>query len=146
MRSSKSLHDKMFSGILNAPMRFFDSNPTGRILNRISTDMGLIDEVLPFILFDVVVILMVLCGVYIIIIFMNPTMMGVLFSTSILYYLIYKLFSRPLQDLKRLMGICEFIFAKIPIKNGSIYSNHYIFIFLNIHSFFTQAEVQSFHI
>lgn len=30
MRASKSLHNKMFSNILQAPMRFFDTNPSGK--------------------------------------------------------------------------------------------------------------------
>lgn len=47
MRSSKKLHNKMFASLLNAPMRFFDTNPSGRILNRFSKDMGAIDELLP---------------------------------------------------------------------------------------------------
>ena len=32
--SSQSLHDNMVLAILRAPMRFFDINPVGRILNR----------------------------------------------------------------------------------------------------------------
>lgn len=44
MRASKVLHNKMFSSILGATMRFFDTNPSGRILNRFSKDMGAIDE------------------------------------------------------------------------------------------------------
>lgn len=30
MRASKSLHNKMFNNILQAPMRFFDTNPSGK--------------------------------------------------------------------------------------------------------------------
>lgn len=54
MRASKTLHDRMFHSILIAPMRFFDTNPTGRILNRFSRDMGVIDEILPRISMDAI--------------------------------------------------------------------------------------------
>lgn len=47
MRSSKTLHDKSFLRLLHSPMRFFDTNPSGRILNRFSKDMGAVDEMLP---------------------------------------------------------------------------------------------------
>lgn len=33
MRASKNLHNKMFSNILQAPMRFFDTNPSGKYIN-----------------------------------------------------------------------------------------------------------------
>jgi len=47
MRASKRLHDKSFLSLLHSPMRFFDTNPSGRILNRFSKDMGAVDELLP---------------------------------------------------------------------------------------------------
>lgn len=47
MRASKKLHDKSFLSLLHSPMRFFDLNPSGRILNRFSKDMGAVDELLP---------------------------------------------------------------------------------------------------
>ena len=34
MRASKKLHDTSFLSLLHSPMRFFDLNPVGRILNR----------------------------------------------------------------------------------------------------------------
>lgn len=42
----------MFSNILAATMRFFDTNPSGRILNRFSKDMGVVDEILPRMFLD----------------------------------------------------------------------------------------------
>lgn len=47
MNASIRLHDQMFDSILRGAMRFFDLNPSGRILNRFSKDMGAIDELLP---------------------------------------------------------------------------------------------------
>lgn len=54
MTASKNLHNKMFHCLLEAPMRFFDTNPSGRVLNRFSKDMGAIDEMLPKSLIDVI--------------------------------------------------------------------------------------------
>lgn len=47
MRSSRNLHNTIFNNLCRAPMRFFDKNPVGRILNRFTKDMGAVDEILP---------------------------------------------------------------------------------------------------
>lgn len=47
MRASVVLHNNMFESISKATMRFFNTNPSGRILNRFSKDMGVIDETIP---------------------------------------------------------------------------------------------------
>lgn len=56
LRASRRLHDRLFRGITRAWMRFFNANPSGRILNRFSTDIGNIDTVLPVALMDVLVV------------------------------------------------------------------------------------------
>ncbi|XP_055033571.2 ATP-binding cassette sub-family C member 5 [Misgurnus anguillicaudatus] len=43
IRAASVLHDKLFKSILLSPMRFFDTTPLGRILNRFSRDMDEVD-------------------------------------------------------------------------------------------------------
>lgn len=45
--SSKHLHDKMLKAILHTAVRFFDTNPYGRIQNRFSKDVAIMDDFLP---------------------------------------------------------------------------------------------------
>jgi ABC-type multidrug transport system fused ATPase/permease subunit len=39
LAGSSKLHDAMLKRILYSPMSFFDSTPSGRIINRFSKDM-----------------------------------------------------------------------------------------------------------
>lgn len=48
--ASQILHDSMLKTILHAKMSFFNVTPLGRILNRISKDVDIIDITLPPIL------------------------------------------------------------------------------------------------
>lgn len=52
LKASKNLHSTVFSKIILSSMYFFNTNPSGRILNRFSKDMGIIDEALPISLAD----------------------------------------------------------------------------------------------
>lgn len=52
LRASRNMHDQLFRGITRAWMSFFNTNPSGRILNRFSKDIDNIDTLLPLALMD----------------------------------------------------------------------------------------------
>jgi ATP-binding cassette subfamily C (CFTR/MRP) protein 4 len=52
LQASQHLHTIMLRRIVRVPIAFFDNNPVGRILNRFSNDIGMMDDVLPFIIVD----------------------------------------------------------------------------------------------
>ncbi|EDO44553.1 predicted protein, partial [Nematostella vectensis] len=47
LNSSCNLHDTMVMAIIKSPALFFDTNPIGRILNRLSRDIACMDDLLP---------------------------------------------------------------------------------------------------
>ena len=52
LQASRRLHSSMLRRVIHLPMRFFDTNPSGRILNRFSKDIGFLDEQLPMVFYD----------------------------------------------------------------------------------------------
>ncbi|GMF36183.1 unnamed protein product [Phytophthora lilii] len=48
LRASRHLFDNMTLSLLKAPLRFFDANPIGRIVNRYGDDMSAVDFEIPF--------------------------------------------------------------------------------------------------
>ncbi|KYN17578.1 hypothetical protein ALC57_10155, partial [Trachymyrmex cornetzi] len=67
MRASMRLHDRMFRSISRATMRFFNTNTSGRVLNRFSKDMGAVDEMLPAGFIDCLQIDIALLGIIILV-------------------------------------------------------------------------------
>ncbi|CAH4030805.1 unnamed protein product [Pieris brassicae] len=105
MRSSINLHNKMFSNILSATMRFFDSNPSGRILNRFSKDMGVVDEVMPRMFLDSIQVFMVMGGIIVMVAIVSPYMLLTTVGCGILMYLWTLVYLATAQAIKRVEGV-----------------------------------------
>ncbi|KAL7752135.1 hypothetical protein RI367_002178 [Sorochytrium milnesiophthora] len=71
LRASGALSRKMLFRVLRAPMSWFASQPTGRILNRFSRDQSQVDELLPAILFDTLQCFLIVLGNVIVVVVVN---------------------------------------------------------------------------
>ncbi|KAB0802273.1 hypothetical protein PPYR_04459 [Photinus pyralis] len=105
MRSSVRLHDNMFNSITRASMRFFNTNSSGRILNRFSKDMGAVDELLPAAMIDAVQIGLGLGGIIIVVAIVNYWLMIPTFLTVFIFFGLRSFYLTSSRSIKRLEGI-----------------------------------------
>ncbi|CAH0557333.1 unnamed protein product [Brassicogethes aeneus] len=102
MKASTKLHNKMFHKVIKGTMQFFNTNSTGRILNRFSKDMGAVDEVLPYVMIDTMQIAMNVIAINVIIALVNP---WILISTMIilgLFYVYRSIYLASSRNIKRM--------------------------------------------
>lgn len=110
MNSSKNLHKKIFHALLDAPMRFFDTNPSGRVLNRFSKDIGSVDEILPRVLIEAIQIMLVMCGILVNIIVSNWLNVIAIIILGSIFLFIRHCYICTARDVKRLEGISKIKF------------------------------------
>ena len=67
INATKYLYNQAIKGLLNAPISFFDSNPIGRIINRMGSDLNELDFSIPSIIFNLTFEVTMLIGCVIII-------------------------------------------------------------------------------
>lgn len=105
MRASTNLHNTMFMSIIRASMRFFNTNSSGRILNRFSKDMGSVDELLTSAMIDCLQIGLALIGIIIIVAVVNLWFMIPTAVIGFIFYLLRIFYLRTSRNVKRLEGI-----------------------------------------
>ncbi|XP_068992123.1 ATP-binding cassette sub-family C member 4-like isoform X2 [Neodiprion pinetum] len=107
MNASRNIHNAMFSNILEATMRFFNTNPSGRILNRFSKDVGAMDEMLPSALMEMFQNFNVATGSLVMVFIVNNWMIIPTVVAGGVFYFITILYIKTAQSLKRLEGITK---------------------------------------
>jgi ATP-binding cassette subfamily C (CFTR/MRP) protein 1 len=105
IEASRKLHERMAYAIFRSPMSFFETTPSGRILNRFSSDIYRIDEVLARTfnmlfangaraIFTLVVIS-----------FSTPVFISLIIPLGALYLWIQRYYLRTSRELKRLDSV-----------------------------------------
>lgn len=96
----------MFKGIVSTKMRFFDTNPSGRILNHFTKEMGAVDEFLPKAVLDASQYILNMMGVVIVTVIVNPLFLIPIIGMSVAFIFIRRVYLKTSKEMKRLEGIC----------------------------------------
>uniref|UniRef100_A0A8B9GG68 ATP-binding cassette sub-family C member 10 n=1 Tax=Amazona collaria TaxID=241587 RepID=A0A8B9GG68_9PSIT len=99
------IHNRLLQRALKATVTFFDTTPTGRILNRFSSDLYSVDDSLPFILNIFLANMYGLLGMLVIITYGLPWIGLILIPLAALYFSIQRYYRRTSRELKRLYSI-----------------------------------------
>ncbi|CAH0480039.1 unnamed protein product [Peronospora belbahrii] len=105
LRASRSLFQHLLARILRAPISFFDTTPTGRIINRLSKDVYTVDESIPatwsMLLNTFISVLVTLATIS----YVTPIFMIILLPILVGYYTSQRYFIKTSRELQRLDSI-----------------------------------------
>ncbi|KAL4093934.1 hypothetical protein PRIC1_011364 [Phytophthora ramorum] len=105
LRASKSLFQDLLARILRAPTSFFDTTPTGRIVNRLSKDVYTVDESIPatwsMLLNTFISVLVTLATIS----YVTPIFMIILLPVLVGYFISQRYFIKSSRELQRLDSI-----------------------------------------
>lgn len=105
--SAKRFHDGMFRSILFAPLQWFETIPTGRLLNLFSRDVNVIDETLPRVLHSFIRTMIIVIGVLVVISVSVPPFLLAVVPLWFIYRAILRYYLATSRELKRLDAVSK---------------------------------------
>uniref|UniRef100_A0A670ZSF1 ABC-type glutathione-S-conjugate transporter n=1 Tax=Pseudonaja textilis TaxID=8673 RepID=A0A670ZSF1_PSETE len=105
IRASRVMHEQLLSNILRVPMSFFDSTPTGRIMNRFAKDIFTVDETIPISLRSWMSCFFMILSTLVIICIATPYFAIITLLLGILYYFILQFYVATSRQLRRLDSV-----------------------------------------
>lgn len=105
VEAGRNLHDGMLHSVLKAPLRFFDSTPIGRVLQRFSRDVETVDIQLQWSFEMTIRCLVNIATALILIVGALPLMAVVILPVLGFYYLLQRDYRIPAREAKRLDSI-----------------------------------------
>ncbi|KAG0215811.1 hypothetical protein BGX28_008121 [Mortierella sp. GBA30] len=105
--ASRSIHRRLLSQILNSPVRFFDTTPLGRIMNRFTKDIETVDQEVAPIASNLMFDFLGTVTVVIVITYVTPQFLFPAFLITILFVIMSTLYLRSSRELKRIESITK---------------------------------------
>ncbi|ELT90554.1 hypothetical protein CAPTEDRAFT_148727 [Capitella teleta] len=105
--ASKNIHNDMFASVIRSPTKFFDVNPPGRILNRFSKDIGLLDDLLPYSVNEFLVTFLQVIGIVLVACVVNPWVLIGVIPLGMIFILLRKFYLQTSRAVKRIEGVAR---------------------------------------
>ena len=103
----RNLFSKMMSSVLATNLVFFQLNPAGRILNRFSKDLVMLDDLFPWIFHDTLHTCLLVISIIIVISMNNPiVMVSLIIVVPAVYYFRLK-YARAARQIKRIESVAR---------------------------------------
>ncbi|XP_011500254.1 PREDICTED: multidrug resistance-associated protein 4-like [Ceratosolen solmsi marchali] len=105
MRIANNLHARMFTSVIYATIDFFSTNPLGRIMNRFSKDMSIVDTEVSRAMIDVIQNAIHIIAAFSLVTSVNPWLIIPTVLVGFFFYFFSAFFIRTSRSIKRLEGI-----------------------------------------
>ncbi|KAG7314076.1 hypothetical protein KOW79_022572 [Hemibagrus wyckioides] len=105
IRASRILHSRLLNNILRAPMLFFDTTPSGRVVNRFAKDVLTVDEMIPVSFRSWILCLFGVLGTLFVICLATPLFTAVIVPLAVVYYFVQRFYVATSRQLRRLDSV-----------------------------------------
>ncbi|XP_028903290.1 ATP-binding cassette sub-family C member 10 isoform X1 [Ornithorhynchus anatinus] len=105
LRAAATLHRRLLRRVLMAPVTFFEATPTGRIVNRFSSDVACVDDSLPFVLNILLANAFGLLGLVTVLAAGLPWLLLLLPALGALYLSVQRRYRASARELRRLCSL-----------------------------------------
>nr|QNH67946.1 ATP-binding cassette transporter subfamily C member 1 X7 [Brachionus plicatilis] len=104
IKASKSLHEKLLQSVLKGNLRFFETTPIGRIVNRFTKDIEATEDSIPYSIKSLIECSLSLLSTVTIISTSTPLFLVALLPISIFYIFVQRYFVPSNRQLKRMQA------------------------------------------
>ncbi|XP_017579161.1 canalicular multispecific organic anion transporter 2 isoform X2 [Pygocentrus nattereri] len=105
IQAACKLHQSLLDNKFHTPQAFFDTTPIGRIINRFSKDIYVIDEALPYTVLMFLGTFFASLSTMIVIIFSTPIFAVVIVPLALIYFFVQRFYVATSRQLKRLESV-----------------------------------------
>ncbi|RUS16120.1 ABC transporter type 1, transmembrane domain-containing protein, partial [Endogone sp. FLAS-F59071] len=107
LKASRILYVKLLDAVINAPLRFFDTTPVGRIINRFSKDFETIDSRLSSTCGGLLMYILAVSAVVTVISIITPAFLLAALPIVLVYLYVGRRYIRCSRELKRLDSVTK---------------------------------------